>query len=91
MAEKWKAKKYTLHGKSRYDIATKELDIATVYEDAYLPLIIAVPLMLETLNAAREYVSNAVTGCRRAAEEADAIAKRDQLITAIDAVIAATK
>ena len=35
MAEKWKARKYTLHGKSRYDIATEELDIATVYEDAY--------------------------------------------------------
>jgi len=90
MAEKWKARKYTLHGKSRYDIATEELDIATVYEDAYLPLIIAVPLMLETLNAAREYVSNTVTNCRECGE-ADTTAKRDQLITAIDAVIAATK
>ncbi|NBW14418.1 MAG: hypothetical protein EBR82_41110 [Caulobacteraceae bacterium] len=57
-------------------------------DDAHL--FAASPLMLEVLESAREYISNAVTNCRECGE-ADAIAKRDQMISAIDAAIAAAK
>lgn len=74
----------------RYEVRD-ETDVVSLHcweEDA--KQMAAVPLMLEALESAREYVGNAVTNCRECGE-ADAIAKRDQMISTIDAAIAATK
>jgi hypothetical protein len=50
MAEKLKIERYKMsHGKQHCDIFLDNLDIATVYEEEYLHLLAASPLMLEAL------------------------------------------
>ena len=50
MAEKLSIERYKLtHGKQHCDIFLDDLDIATVYEEEYLHLLAAAPLMLEAL------------------------------------------
>ena len=57
MAEKLAIERYKFsHGKQHCDIFLDDLDVATVYEEKYVHLLAASPLMLEALEAAFAYV-----------------------------------
>jgi hypothetical protein len=57
MTEKLKIERYKLaHGKQHCDIFLDGLDIATVYEEEYLHLLAAAPLMLEALERMIKYI-----------------------------------
>jgi hypothetical protein len=56
----------------------------------YVYLFAASPLMLEALEAAREYVINTTTDCRECGEP-NSSSSRDKTIGIIDAAIAAAK
>ena len=87
MAEKLNIARYKM---SPGTIWQDDLDIATVYEEKYVHLLAASPLMLEALEAAREYVINTTTDCRECGEP-NSSSSRDKTIDIIDAAIAAAK
>ncbi len=86
MAEKLSIERYKLsHGKQHCDIFLDGLDIATVYEEEYLHLLAAAPLMLEALKDAQEFIYENTPHEYGISEEYTKIAKR------IAAAIAAAK
>jgi hypothetical protein len=86
MAEKLNIERYKLsHGKQHCDIFLDGLDIATVYEEEYLHLLAAAPLMLEALKDAQEFIYENTPHEYGISEEYTKITKR------IAAAIAAAK
>lgn len=70
--------------------ANTRVNIGAAITLPHARLFAVAPRMLEALKSAQEYIGNTVTNCRECGE-ANAIEKRDQMISAIDAVIAAAK
>ena len=64
--------------------------ISVHYQKKHAKMMAAFPLMLEALEAAREYVSNTTTDCRECGEP-NSSSSRDKTIRIIDATIAAAK
>ena len=65
MAEKLTIERYKLaHGKQHCDIFLDDLDVATVYEEEYVHLLAASPLMLEALNMAYAEIFRLITQSR---------------------------
>ena len=65
MAEKLAIERYKLsHGKQHCDIFLDDLDVATVYEEKYVHLLAASPLMLEALDMAYAEIFRLITTSR---------------------------
>jgi hypothetical protein len=94
MAEKWTIKDESGRGKSLplyYAVYSADGHLVSMHyarEDANQ--MAASPLMLEALNAAREYINDITTNCRECSEP-DSLPNRDLVINMIDDAIAATK
>ena len=95
MAEKWEVYHQTDDDNNLFCVLSRdELNARiiamsfTQKEEAHL--LAASPLMLEALEAAREYVINTTTDCRECGET-NSSSSRDKTIGIIDAAIAAAK
>ena len=65
MAEKLAIERYKFsHGKQHCDIFLDDLDVATVYEEKYVHLLAASPLMLEALDMAYAEIFRLITTSR---------------------------
>lgn len=94
MAEKWTIRELTPDEypdtQLRYEVRDKTDVVSLHYWEEDAKQMAAFPLMLEALEAAREYVSNTTADCRECGEP-NSSSSRDKTIRIIDAAIAAAK